>query len=277
MMPFGSAVITGAAAGIGAALARHLAGDGAKVVLADIEIGKAQGVADAINAAGGDAQAFLLDQGDAESIARFAEDSVNWIGHAPDLVLANAGVGAGGAIYSTPRRNIDWVLGVNLIGPIELARAFVPLMIERGQLARFVTTASEHAVGLPSRGGQASIYTISKHGALGFAEVLRRDLDGTCVSASVICPAVVNTDIWNTMRNRPLHYGGPRLLDETHKPDPVHGLSPDAAAQRIVDGLEAGEFYVFTHGQDIAEVHRARADELDAALNRFSNRYGAST
>jgi NAD(P)-dependent dehydrogenase (short-subunit alcohol dehydrogenase family) len=273
-MPFGTAIITGAAAGIGAALAQHLAATGTKVVLADVELEKANAVADAITASGGAAKALMLDQGNAESIASLAKASLEWIGHAPDLVVANAGVGAGGAIFNTPRRNIDWVLGVNLVGPIELARAFVPLMIERGIPSRFVTTASEHAVGLPSRGGQASIYTISKHGALGFAEVLRRDLEGTCVAASVICPAVVNTDIWNTMRNRPPQFGGPRLLDEAHKPDPALGLSSEVAAARITEGLEAGEFYIFTHGQDIGEVHRARANELDAALARFAARYG---
>ncbi len=271
-----SAVITGAAAGIGAALATQLAMSGAMVVLSDIEAEKAETKAAELRASGHQAVAIAADHGDTDSLHRLASESMAWLGGAPDLVLANAGVGAGGPIYKTPRRNIDWVLGVNLVGPIELAQAFVPAMIEAGTRSRFAVTASEHSVGLPTRGGQASIYTISKHAVLGFAEVLRRDLDGTAVSVSVICPAVVNTDIWNTMRNRHERFGGPRLLDISHKPDANDGLSPEDAASRIIAGFDADEFYIFTHGVDLSQVHRSRTDEVDAALDRFRNRYGDS-
>lgn len=244
-------------------------------MLADIELDKAQAVATAICANGGNAIAHFADHADTASLTELARQSIEWIGSVPELVVANAGVGAGGAIYKTPRRNIDWILAVNLIGPIELAQAFVPAMIEAGTPSRFAITASEHAIGLPSRGGQASIYTISKHAALGFAETLRRDLADSCVAVSVICPAVVNTDIWNTMRNRHEKYGGPRQLDATHKPAADHGLSPEDAAARICAGFDANEFYVFTHGADLAEVHAGREKEISAALARFAERYGA--
>jgi NAD(P)-dependent dehydrogenase (short-subunit alcohol dehydrogenase family) len=273
-MTIRTAVITGAASGIGAALAHRLADLGAAVVLSDIEGDRAEQNALAIRGRGGKAIAIAADHSDTESLHRLAAESMAWLGSAPDLVIANAGVGAGGSIVKTPRRNIDWVLAVNVVGPIELAQAFVPAMVETGQPARFAITASEHAVGLPSRGGQASIYTLSKHATLGFAEVLRRDLNETNVAVSVICPAVVNTDIWNTMRNRHDRYGGPRQLDLVHKPDPSEGLSSAVAAERIIAGFEAGEFYVFTHGRDVGEVHRARAEELDGALTRFAQRNG---
>jgi NAD(P)-dependent dehydrogenase (short-subunit alcohol dehydrogenase family) len=272
-MPYQTAVITGAAAGIGAALAAQLAAENSQVVLADVELEKAEAQAQAIRSQGGKAQAVHLDQANPDSVGALAAYVLDRVG-VPDLVIANAGVGAGGALHTTPRRNIDWVLGVNLLGPISLAQAFVPAMIAAGAPCRFALTASEHALGLPARGGSASIYTLSKHGALGIAETLRRDLAATCVTVSVICPAIVNTDIWNTMRNRPDHLGGPRLLSAEHRPDPAEGLSSEVAARRIVEGLEAGEFYIFTHGADVAEVHRARADEIDQALARFAKRYG---
>ncbi len=150
------AIITGAASGIGAALADHLAARGTHVILADIDADRAETVASAIRAKGGMATACSVDHADRSSIealASFAKAELEGI----DLVVANAGVGAGGPLWSTPQRNIDWVMAVNLMGPIWMAQAFVPLLIEADRPSRFAMTGSEHSLGLPSRGGQASI------------------------------------------------------------------------------------------------------------------------
>jgi len=163
-------------------------------------------------------------------------------------------------------------MAVNLMGPIWMAQAFVPLLIEAGRPSRFAMTGSEHSLGLPARGGQASIYTVSKHAVLGVAETLRRDLAETPVDVSIICPAVVLTDIWNPLRTRHERFGGPRVIEQRTSTEP--GLTPDEAAARILDGLDAGEFYVFTHGNDIAEVHGAQAGGIEVALERFSTKYG---
>jgi NAD(P)-dependent dehydrogenase (short-subunit alcohol dehydrogenase family) len=266
-------VITGGATGIGAAIARLVAARGGKIIIGDIDLTTAEATAAEIREAGGTAWAFAADHADADSLERLAASAFEYLGTI-DLVFANAGVGAGGPLYSTPQRNIDWVLAVNLVGPIALARAFVPRLMAQETPSRFVVTASEHGVGLPSRGGQASIYTVSKHGALGIAETLRRDLADTPVAVSVICPAVVATEIWNPLRTRHERFGGPRLLDEKHRASQSGGISADVAAARILDGIAAGEFYLFTHGNDLAEVHSARANEIEGALERFSARYG---
>ena len=265
-----TAIITGAASGIGLGLARTLAAQGAHVILADIEFDRAKAAAQEI---GDGAIALPVDQADEESIVALADEAFDRFG-AIDAVFANAGVGAGGPIYTTPQRNIDWILSVNLVGPIWLSRAFVPRMIAQDTPSRFVITGSEHSLGLPHRGGQASIYTISKHAVLGFAETLRRDLADTSVSVSIVCPALVTTDIWNPLRTRHERFGGPRNLEQ--RPAGPAGLDPETAAQRILDGLEAGEFFVLTHGADIAEVHDARAGEISEALGRFAARYGPS-
>ncbi|MBK6296613.1 MAG: SDR family NAD(P)-dependent oxidoreductase [Sphingomonadales bacterium] len=263
-----TAVVTGAASGIGLGIARALIAQGAHVVLADIEIDRARAAAKDL---GANAVAMPVDQADEASIVALADTAFGELGQV-DAVFANAGVGAGGPIYTTPQRNIDWVLSVNLMGPLWLARAFVPRMIAQQGPSRFVVTGSEHSLGLPDRGGQASIYTISKHAVLGFAETLRRDLAETQVGVSIICPAVVTTDIWNPLRTRHERFGGPRIMEE--RPTGQVGLDPDTAAARILDGLAANEFYVFTHGADIAEVHDAQSGEIEAALRRFAERYG---
>lgn len=263
-----SAVITGGASGIGLGLARVLAARGARVILADIELDRAQAAAAGI---GEGAIAMPLDQADEASVAKLADMAFDHFGTI-DAVFANAGVGAGGPIFTTPQRNIDWVLSVNLMGPIWLARHFIPRLTAQQTPSHFSLTGSEHSLGLPSRGGQASIYTISKHAVLGLAETLRRDVAETPVSVSIICPAVVTTDIWNPLRNRQERFGGPRVL--TERPTTQVGLQPETAAQRILAAMDDGEFYIFTHGADIAEVHGAQANEIRGALARFQSRYG---
>ena len=268
-----NAVITGGATGIGAALARAIAGRGGKVVIGDIDLNSAEATAAEIREAGGIAWAFSADHADAQSLETLAATAFEYLGQV-DLVFANAGVGAGGPLYSTPQRNIDWVFAVNLIGPIALARAFVPRLIAQGSASRFIVTSSEHGVGLPARGGQASIYTVSKHGVLAIAETLRRDLAETPVAVSVICPALVISEIWNPLRTRHERFGGPRFMSEEHRDSQAGGLPADVAAQRILAGIDAGEFYLLTHGRDIAEVHADRAREIEGALERFAARYG---
>jgi NAD(P)-dependent dehydrogenase (short-subunit alcohol dehydrogenase family) len=271
MMAPRQAVITGAASGIGLALAQALAVKGSRIILADIDMARANAEAAAIRANGGDAIAIYVDHADHASIDALADAA---FAHGPiDLVVANAGVGAGGPLHSARQANIDWVFAVNLMGPIHMARAFMPRLIEQGTPSRFAMTASEHSLGLPSRGGQVSVYTVSKQAVFGVAQTMKRDLAGTVVAVSVICPAVVTTDIWNPFRTRHERFGGPRTIAE--RPASQIGLDPAVAAARILDAFAAGEFIVLTHGRDVAEVHGERSAEVNDALARFAERYGA--
>jgi NAD(P)-dependent dehydrogenase (short-subunit alcohol dehydrogenase family) len=265
-----SAVITGGASGIGAALAKKFAFAGAQVVVADINVERAEATASEICADGGNAIAIHVDHADEASIEKLSATCFAHLGQI-DAVFANAGVGAGGPIHTTPQHNIDWILRVNLMGPLWMARHFASKMAEQKTPSRFIITGSEHSLGLPSRGGQASIYTLSKHAVLGLAETLRRDLANTNVAVSIICPAVVNTEIVaNSMRARHAQYGGPREVPNNS--GGLVGIDADSAAEYILSGIEADEFYLFTHHVDIAEVHSARSAEINAALERFAKR-----
>jgi NAD(P)-dependent dehydrogenase (short-subunit alcohol dehydrogenase family) len=264
-----TAVVTGGASGIGLGLGRALSARGARVILADIEYERAQQAAAEI---GDHTIAVPLDQADEASVAALAEQAFAHLGKV-DAIFANAGVGAGGPLHTTPQRNVDWVMTVNLMGPIWLARHFVPRMQAQHGKAHFIITGSEHSLGLPSRGGQASIYTVSKHAVLGVAETLRRDLAESNVAVSIICPAVVTTDIWNPLRTRHERFGGPRSAGNEPPPGQI-GLDPSVAAERILAGLDADEFYLFTHGTEIAEVHGAQAEEISRAIARFQARCG---
>lgn len=261
-----TALITGAASGIGLALAQKLVARGAHVILADIEVERARAAAACM---GGNASAAFVDHADEGSIEALAKTAFGQFGHV-DAIFANAGVGAGGALHTTPQRNIDWVMSVNVMGPLWMARHFVPRMAAQDTRSRFVVTGSEHSLGLPVRGGQVSVYTMSKHAVMGLALTLRRDLKDSPVDISIVCPAVVTTDIWNPMRNRHDRFGGPRSAGE--QPAGQIGLDPGVAAKHILRGIDANEFYLFTHEAEVAEVHDAQALEIASAIDRFRNR-----
>jgi NAD(P)-dependent dehydrogenase (short-subunit alcohol dehydrogenase family) len=205
-------------------------------------------------------------------LAAFAFDKFGPV----NLLVNNAGVGAGGPLHKVKPDMWRWTFAVNVDGVYHAVRAFAPRMLAQGAPARIVNTASEHALGLPSRGGQITAYTASKHAVLGLSDGMRRDYAGTNIAVSVVCPGLVATEIWNAQRNRHGQFGGPREAPPEAASGMAAGLSTDAAAERILDGIDAGEFLILTHGADIAEVAGPRIAEVEAALARFKARYGGT-
>ncbi len=271
--PADVAVITGGASGIGLALGQALAAKGAAVVLADIEGPKAEAAAQAIRDQGGAALGCFVDVADPASNQALADFAFERFGRVT-LVFLNAGIGAGGAIHKASRANITWTFEVNVMGTIDGVRAFAPRLLEQDIPSRLVITASEHGLGLPVRGGQATPYTASKHALVGLAEAMARDYVDTPLAVSVLCPGLVVSEIWNGFRNRHEKFGGPRQLDEAFGRESQAGLPACVAAERILRGVEADEFFLFTHGRDIAEVARPRAEAIEGALARFWAREG---
>lgn len=268
-----TAVVTGGASGIGLALVEALAACGVKVLIADIEFEKAERAAVHLREKNFTAFATAVDVSDAESVAALAETARRLLGPV-QLLVNNAGVGVGGPLEKVSPKNWEWLFAVNISSIYHAARAFVPAMLESGLPCHIVNTASEHAIGLPPRGGIATPYTATKHAVLGLSDAMRRDYADRNIAVSVIIPALVDTDIWNSFRTRPARFGGARTISAAHGAEQKRGISPTTAAARIMGGIEAGEFYLLTHGRDISEVHEARATELSAAIVRFFERHG---
>lgn len=271
--PADVAIITGGASGIGLALGRALASRGAAVLLADVEGAKAEAAAAAIRDEGGSALGCFVDVTDPASNQALADFAFERFGRVT-LVFLNAGVGAAGPVHKGSRTNIEWTFAVNVMGTIDGVRAFAPKLLEQTAASRIVITASEHGLGLPPRGGQVSAYTASKHALVGLASAMRRDYADTQLDVSVLCPGLVVSEIWNAFRNRQPQFGGARQIDASFGASNAAGLPSNIAAERIIRGIEAGEFFLYTHGRDILEVSQPRAEEVAASLARFAEREG---
>jgi NAD(P)-dependent dehydrogenase (short-subunit alcohol dehydrogenase family) len=239
MWPFGTkrthqadAVITGAGSGIGAAFARELAHRGGRVVCSDIDFGAAQSVADEIGTA---ALPVQCDVADIDAVYRLAEEAQSWFGGAPTLVINNAGVGAGGAVIGeSALSDWEWVLNINLWGPIHGCHVFAPILREAGRPAGIINVASAAAFGAAP--GMAA-YNVSKAGTLSLSETLAAELAGTGINVTVLCPTFVKTNIVSAGR---IPDETTQLADRLMR---ITGFSPERVARTCLDTLDRGGLY----------------------------------
>src|SRR5207248_8286700 len=195
------AVVTGAASGIGRALAGKSMQEGMKVVLADVEESALKQAEDELKASGAEVLAVRTDVSKAGEVEALAQQAFATYG-AVHLLCNNAGVGAGTTVWGSSLADWQWVLGVNLWGVIHGIHFFVPRMLAQGSEGHIVNTAS--AAGLISSPG-LGIYKVAKHGVVTLSETLALELAarGAKLKASVLCPEWVNTRIMDAERNRP--------------------------------------------------------------------------
>lgn len=242
-------VVTGAASGIGAALARRFAAAGARVVLADLDEQRLSATARELTASGAEILAVTTDVADADSVTAMASTALERFGRI-DVLCNNAGVLAMGPTWTLDLADWRRVVDVNLWGVVHGIAAFVPMLIEQGRPAHVVNTAS--MAGLSAVGGIAP-YVATKHAVVALSEVLAIDLataGADHVGVSVLCPGYVPS----------------RLGRDPDDPveDPAPGEpSADTAADRTFDAIEDRRFYVFTHAGSTRQVEHRSAAILD--------------
>ncbi len=246
-------VITGGASGIGLALARRALAENMKVVIADVSPDKLQSAAAELNG-GARVHCIPTDVSNPAAVEALAAGTVAHFG-VVDIVINNAGIGGGGVIWEQSEADWDWMLGVNLRGVISGVRVFTPLLIERPE-ACIVNTAS--VAGLMSAPGNGS-YTVAKHGVVALTELLYGDLRNaghSHVGVSVLCPSVVDTEIYKSERLRPGQSDSDLSEDKRAELEIIEqmtheflaaGISADQVAGNVFDAMRAGRFYILTH------------------------------
>jgi len=261
------AVISGGAGGIGLGIARALAARGTRLVIADIDGDAAQQAAASLAGTPGvEAEGRQVDVADPAAVDEMAASIDAEVGPV-HLLFNNAGVMPVGTLLEHSADDWRWVLDVNVLGVANALRAFVPRMLAHGQPCRVVNTASMAAFG-PSE--SLSAYVASKQAVLGLTESLALELDGTNVAVSVVCPGAVDTEIAQSERNRQPRYGaasGRRMpIGLEQEKAALQLISPDEAGRRIVTGVDAGEFWIFTHPEWCRRLPSRFADAYAASL-----------
>jgi NAD(P)-dependent dehydrogenase (short-subunit alcohol dehydrogenase family) len=267
------AVVTGAASGIGRALAGRCAAEGMKVVLADVEAAPLQEAAGRLEKDGAETLAVVTDVASAESVDALARRSVEAFG-AVHLVCNNAGVFAGGSVWDMPLADFEWVVGVNVFGVLHGIRSFVPILLEQGGEGHIVNTASMAAVTATPYNGP---YTMSKHAVLSLSETLFLELRARRaeIGVSVLCPELVATGIGDSARNRPasLARSGPShaerdLVEKALRAGVQTGIPPERIADRALEAVRNDRFYVLCPEEDPwRDACNARLDDIRHARN----------
>jgi len=187
------AIITGSASGIGRALAEELAGLGANLILADINIAAAEKVAESLTKSSSKAKAVKLDVSDFKAVKKLVEDTVVEHGRL-DYMFNNAGIAVGGSAVDFVYEDWTNVINTNLYGVVNGVAAAYPIMAKQG-FGHIVNTAS--LAGLIPAPGEIS-YTASKYGIVGLSNALRIEGAGLGVKVSVVCPGFIDTPIYHT-------------------------------------------------------------------------------
>ena len=267
----GTALITGAATGIGRCLAVALAREGMDLALLDIDEANAQETAKLAGEAGRRAEVYTTDVSERARLE--AAIGAAWQAQGPiELTCANAGVLACGPLLEIEDRDVEWLLRVNLFGVLDTVRASVARTREAGRGGHILLTGSENSIALPHalRRSGMGMYGVTKHAVLHMGDALRYELEPDGIGVSVLMPGLVSTEILYSGAKRPASFGGAHQLPaldlsalDPNNPMPP-AIEPEAVARIAVEGLRAGRFMIPTHAH-LIDYAQARLDELAAA------------
>ncbi len=248
-------VVTGAASGIGRAIAEAAGARGAHLLLADID---PAGLESAAKAAGPLATSCLCDVADHSSVEALAAQAKARMGGC-DMVFANAGIIASARFVKFSPETVDKILGVNVRGAWSTAAFFAQQMLDAGQGGHICFTGSEHALGLQHAG--AAIYTASKHAVLGLAEVLRAEMPED-IKVSLLCPGLTATAL-GALPLKPMSDAAARAAQRQAKVQ-ARGMPAHEVAQAAIDGALRGDFYIMTHAHAVRAAHHRYEEIRDA-------------
>lgn len=227
-----TALVTGAASGIGRATAISLARRGCHLALADLN---AEGLAETATLAGGGIRIsqHVLDVSSAEAIAA-APDKVMAQHPSLDVLINNAGVAIGGTFEQVDPADFDWLISINFWGVVRMTRAFLPLL-RASDDARIVNLSS--IFGLIAPPGQTA-YCASKFAVRGFSESLRHELEGSSIGVTVVHPGGVRTSIAKNARAPKTNASAEEMEARLKAVDRLLRLPPEIAGEIIVKGIE---------------------------------------
>jgi len=264
-----TAIVTGAASGIGLGIATALAEAGANVVMADIQKDAVEQAAHRLSGTNKRVMPVRIDVTQERSVLDALAEAERNFGTL-HIACNNAGVPMHGTrLVDVPPGDWEFVIGVNIWGIIHGIRYFVPAILRHGEEGHVVNTAS--VAGFQNRRGtNQGPYSMSKYAALSLSEALEHELEGTNVGVTVLCPGPISTNIARGARNRPDHMGGLqiRAAEETVLAERLAttGLDPKIVGERVVDAIRTKTFYAFVSAVP-ADVIKARHRRIEEALN----------
>ncbi|MEK7248431.1 MAG: SDR family NAD(P)-dependent oxidoreductase [Chloroflexota bacterium] len=266
------AVVTGAASGIGRAMAERFGAEGMKVVLADVEELALRQAEAEFREKGVDVLGVLTDVSKPDELEKLAQQTLNAFGGV-HIVCNNAGVaGAWGPTWENTLEDWNWIVGVNLWGVIHGVRTFLPIMLQQGEEGHIVNTASVAGL-MPGRG----IYGVTKQAVVALSESLYNELKlaEAKVGVSVLCPGWVDTKIADADRNRPAGLANaaeplpdPRrdATTEIVRNFLKNGMSPAEIADQVLEAIRDDRLYIITH-PEMDGIVKERFDKILAREN----------
>lgn len=232
------AVITGAAGGLGRALALEVGSRRGRVLVADIDEEGAQETVRLIVAAGGEAFATRCDVSRSAEVEALAVEAERVMGGA-DLIVNNAGVAVGGKVGEVPLADWEWIMGINLWGVIYGCHTFIP---------RFKKQGSGHILNVASAAGLIASplmgpYNVTKSGVVALSETLATELKPDRIGVTVLCPTFFKTRIGERARSHGEQ--DPKIVERLMA---RATLQADGVAKMAISALDQGELYALPHG-----------------------------
>jgi NAD(P)-dependent dehydrogenase (short-subunit alcohol dehydrogenase family) len=277
-----TAVVTGAASGIGLGMARAFAKNGMSVALSDINGDRLDAALENVRALGAKAIAVPTDVSQCGEVRNLADAVLKEFG-AIHVACNNAGVTIHGkGIWEVTADEWDWITGVNLHGVMYGIQTFLPIIQSHGGEGHVVNTASIAGFQVaPNR--RSGAYAATKFAVVALTETLWNDLHGTPVGVSVLAPAAVKTRIYKSNESRPERFGGPyrtTALNALQNELDAAGLDPDLVGDRVMLGIRNRDLYIFTHMQTkewLLARHKRIIDAFDVCEKWIAENPGERT